>query len=240
MLGCGRRGHPAVTHKPPHPWDGCPQPDGGGRSHQEQPCEEGVGDNLSPCQVPHLLARLGHHQSQQLGEEEVTPWCAFELGASKTITVPPAAQPTRVCTPSFSAPFRQASQSTQQREGPSASAAAGEHLSIHLSREWVKQPVPHPSRPAWASRHGRERLTAGAHYQAAIKRVEALPPTLIRRALQLCALEPRDAVQGLFITSYETGVLSTPKRKLADPTKKLCYTLPKVRGLLDDHVVCFG
>lgn len=208
MLGCGRRGHLAVTHKPPHPWDGCPQPDGGGRSHQEQPCKEGVGDNLSPCQVPHLLARLGHQQSHQ-PREEVSPWCTFEVGASKTITVPPAAQPARICAPSLSAPFRQPSQPTQQREALSASAAAGEHLSVHLSirlsREWVKQPVPHPSRPAWASRHGRERLTAGAHYQAAIKRVEALPPTLIRRALQLCALEPRDEVQGLFITSYETG-----------------------------------
>ena len=60
-------------------------------------------------------------------------------------------------------------------------------------------------RPVWASRHGRERLTAGAHYGAAIKRVEALPPTLIRGASQLCALEPRDEVQGLFTTSCETG-----------------------------------
>lgn len=65
--------------------------------------------------------------------------------------------------------------------------------------------MPHPARPAWASRHGRERLTAGAHYGAAIKRVEALPPTLIRGASQLCALEPRDEVQGLFTASCEVG-----------------------------------
>lgn len=82
---------------------------------------------------------------------------------------------------------------------------ASVRLSVCPSREWVKQPMPHPTRPAWASRHGRERLTAGAHYGAAIKRVEALPPTLIRGASQLHALEPRDEVQGLFTTSCETG-----------------------------------
>lgn len=87
MRGCGRRGHPAVTHGPARPWDGQPQPDGAGGSHREQLGEEGVGDNPSSCQAPHLPATFG---------EEVTPWCAFERGASKTIAVPASA---RTCTP---------------------------------------------------------------------------------------------------------------------------------------------
>lgn len=230
MLGCGRRGHPAVTHGPAYSRDGYPQPDGAGRSHQEQPCEEGVGDNPSLYQAPHLPATLRCQQSQQ-PREEVAPWCAFEQGASKTIVVPPAHE--CLCTPSLSAPFWQPGQPTQQREAPSASAAAGEHLSIcppiPLSREWVKQPVPHPTRPAWASRHGRERFTAGAHYGTAIKRVETLPPTLIRGASQLCALKPRDEVQGLFTTSCETGEFCPcqVESRLIPPRSDVLHASPK-------------
>lgn len=52
----GRRGHPAVTHGSMCLWGGHPQPDGAGGSHQEQSREEGVGDNPSPRQAPHLPA----------------------------------------------------------------------------------------------------------------------------------------------------------------------------------------
>lgn len=62
-------------------------------------------------------------------------------------------------------------------------------------------PQGQPGLPGMGGRGLQLRLIMGA----AIKRVETLPPTLIRRASQLHALEPRDEVQSLFTTSCETG-----------------------------------
>lgn len=77
---------------------------------------------------------------------------------------------------------------------------------------------------------------------AAIKRVETLPPTLIRGASQLHALEPRDEVQSLFTTSCETGEFFPCQGEswLIPPRRNVLRAFPKVRGSLHDHSVCFG
>lgn len=88
MSGCGRREHPAATHRPACLLDRHPQPHGAGRSHWEQPCEEDLGENPSSCQAAHLPATLLCLQSHQ-SRENVAPCSSiFEQGASKTIICP--------------------------------------------------------------------------------------------------------------------------------------------------------
>lgn len=131
MPGCGRREPPAVTHGPARLPDGHPQPHGGARSHREQRCEGGVGRIHPPAkqdtsQSPPVPAEtsvqgrccsLGYIRAGSKQNHHYSPW-----HMNPRTSAPPAFQ-------HLSAP----SQLVQQREVPSASAAAGERPCIHPS-----------------------------------------------------------------------------------------------------------
>ena len=120
MLGCGRRGHPAVTHRPTRPRDGRPQPDGAGRSHREQPCEESVGDNPSRCQAPHLLAVLGCQQSRQPREEVGRSLVCLQAGSEQN----------RRCSPQRTNPHASAPSAFRHLSGNPASQPSKERLPV--------------------------------------------------------------------------------------------------------------
>lgn len=118
MLCCGRRGHPAVTHRPMCQQDGRSQPDGDGRSHGSSLMKKVLATTCPPAK-PHSSQPCLNASG---AKEEVA---ASSREQAKPLLFPPAHNPTYLCTPSLVAPFWQPGQPTQQRGSQCFSSSWG-------------------------------------------------------------------------------------------------------------------